>query len=145
MKTSIIEVGLPTDKVSTVQPALEQCLLETGDVLIGHQVYDDLTLFVVRLLSDTIQCHLKTLSGAFDEQLIDSFQIVACHLFKVVFTDDGYRSTLRGFPLHAGESWFMAAGDKKAAYLCLNSPYPNQEQISWLTDQTAIAQWTKEP
>jgi hypothetical protein len=145
MKTSIIEVGLPTDKVSTVLPALQQCLLETGDVLIGHQVYDDLTLFVVRLLGNTLQSHLKTLSSAYDGQLIDSFQIIACHMFKVVFTDDGHQDALRDFPLHAGESWFRAADTDEAAYLCLNSSYLNQEQIAWLAAQTSITQWTKEP
>ena len=145
MKTSIIEVGLPTDKVSTVFPALQQCLLETGDILIGHQVYEDLTLFVVRLLSNTLQSHLKTLSSAYDGHLIDSFQVIACHMFKVVFTDDGYQDALRNFPLHAGESWFRTADTDKAAYLCLNSSYLNQEQIAWLATQTSITQWTKEP
>jgi len=73
MKTNLIEVGLPTDKVSVVQPALAECLIETGDQLIGHQVYEEQTLFVVRMLSDTLQCHLKTLSSAFHEKTVDSF------------------------------------------------------------------------
>lgn len=145
MKTSIIEVGLPTDKVSTVLPVLQQCLLETGDTLIGHQIYDDLTLFVVRLQGETLQSHLKTLSRAYDEHLVDSFQVIACHLFKLVFADDNQQDTLNNFPLHAGESWFQAADTTKAAYLCLNSPYLSQEQITWLAAQILITQWTREP
>ena len=48
MKTNIIEVGLPTDKLAEMQPVFERCLQETGDRLIGLQVYDDQTLLVVR-------------------------------------------------------------------------------------------------
>jgi hypothetical protein len=144
MKTNIIEVGLPTDKVSVVQPALEECLIETGDQLIGHQAYDEQTLFVVRLLSDTLQCHLKILSSAFQEQMLDSFQIVSCYLFKVAFKDSDYANTLREFPFQIGESWFKSADEEQAAYLCLNLPYLNQSQTAWLATQTSIAQWTRE-
>jgi hypothetical protein len=144
MKISIIEVGLPTDKVPMIQPALEECLIETGDQLIGHQIYDDQTLFVVRLLSDTLQCHLKTLSTAFRENLLDSFQIIGCYLFKVAFQNDDYRNSLRDFPFHIGEAWFTSASEEKSAYLCLNSPNLSQSQVAWLAQQTSITQWTKE-
>ena len=143
MKTNIIEVGLITDKLAQVQPTLEACLRETGDVLIGHQVYDDLTLLVVRLFSDTIQLHLETLSAAFRKELVNSFQVVNCQLFKVVFKYESATISLRNFPLHVGESWFAAADEANAAYLCLISPHLSQGQISWLAAQTAIAQWTK--
>ena len=144
MKASIIEVGLPTDNVPVILPDLEQCLIETGDLLIGHQIYDDQTLFVIRLLSDTLQCHLKTLSTAFHEDLLDSFQVVGCHLFKVVFDNDEDKSSLRNFPLHIGESWVAAANEEKSAYLCLNVPHLTQKQVGWLATQTSIVQWTKE-
>ncbi len=143
MKTSLIEIGLPTSKLVNIQPALEQCLLETGDALIGHQVYDDLTFLVVRLLNDTLQLHLATLSAAFREDMIDSFQVVNCQLFKVIFKQEKAKISLREFPLRAGESWFTAAGEEKAAYLCLISPYLSQQQIAWLSAQTVIAQWAQ--
>lgn len=143
MKASIIEVGLPTGKIPQVQPAIEACLRETGDVLIGRQVYDDETLLVVRMFGDTIQCHLKILTEAFHNNQIDSFQVVTCHLFKVVFKDESSQNALRGFPLHPGESWFQAADEQHAAYLCLLFPQLNQEQISWLARQKSIVQWTK--
>lgn len=145
MKANIIEVGLPTGNIPQVQPVMETCLRETGDVLIGRQIYDDETLFVVRLFGDTMQCHLKILAEAFHNKQIDSFQVVTCYLFKVVFKDESYQSTLRGFPLNPGESWFLAADEQRAAYLCLLSPQLNQEQISWLARQTSIVQWTREP
>ncbi len=145
MKASIIEIGLPTGNIPQVQPVIEACLRETGDVLIGRQIYDDETLFVVRLFGDTIQYHLKLLVEAFHNKQIDSFQVVTCHLFKVVFKDESYQSALRGFPLHPGESWFLAADEQRAAYLCLLSPQLNQEQISWLARQKSIVQWTREP
>ena len=141
MKASIIEVGLPTNKVGEVQPALEDCLRETGDILIGYQVYDDLTLLVVRLLHDTIHCHLDTLTAAFSQELINSFQIINCQLFKVVFRQGSAQAALSNFPLHMGESWFAAADEENAAYLCLNSSQLSQEQVAWLATQTAIALW----
>src|SRR5579883_397284 len=144
MKASIIEVGLPTGNIPQVQPVMEACLRETGDILVGKQVYDDETLFVVRLFSDSIQSHLKILVEAFHKKLIDSFQIVNCHLFKVVFKDESYPDVLRSFPLHPGESWFQAADEPRAAYLCLLSPQLKQEQISWLAQQKSIVQWTRE-
>lgn len=143
MKARIIEVGLSTNKLAKIQPALQACLQETGDMLIGHQTYDDLTLLVVRLLGDTMQCHLDTLSTAFRTELINSFQVVNCQLFKVVFRQESAKTSLRNFPLHVGESWFTAADEDKAAYLCLDSPQLSQEQIAWLSSQTAIAQWIK--
>jgi hypothetical protein len=144
MRASIIEVGLPTGNIPQVQPVMEACLRETGDILVGRQVYDDETLFVVRLFGDSIQYHLKILVEAFHKKLIDSFQIVNCHLFKVVFKDESYPSVLRGFPLHPGESCFQAADEPRAAYLCLLSPQLTQEQISWLAQQKSIVQWTRE-
>jgi len=144
MKASIIEVGLPTGNVPQVQPVVEACLRETGDVLVGRQVYDEETLFVVRLFSDSIQYHLKILVEAFRKKLIDSFQIVNCHLFKIVFKDESYPGVLRGFPLHPGESWFQAADEARAAYLCLLSSQLTQEQISWLAQQKSIVRWTRE-
>lgn len=143
MKASIIEIGLPTDKVAEVRLALEASLQETGDTLIGQQVYDDLTLLVIRLFSNMLQSHLTTLSEVLSKELIHSFQVVHCQLFKVVFREESARVSLRDFPLHMGESWFEAADEENAAYLCLDSPYLSQEQISWLATQTAIAQWTK--
>lgn len=144
MKTNIIEIGLPTGNVAAVEHVLEECLQETGDVLIGRQSYDDQALLVVRLFSDTIQYHLKTLSAAFRDQHIHSFQVVSCYLFKVVFNRENYQDILRGFPLHPGESWFPAWAEERTAYLCLNFSYLSQEQISWLATQTSIAQWSKE-
>jgi hypothetical protein len=143
MKTTLIEVGLLTNKLTEVQPALETCLRETGDALIGHQVYDDLTLLVVRLLSDTIQCHLDTLSTALRLELIDSFQVIHCQLFKVVFKQKSATASLKDFPLHISESWFAAAEEENTAYLCLTSPHLSQAQISWLATQPAIALWTQ--
>lgn len=143
MRTRIIEVGLTTNKLAEFQPTLEACLRDTGDILIGHQVYDDLTLLVVRLLGDTMQWHLDTLSAALRAELINSFQVVSCQLFKVVFRQESAKMALRDFPLHVGESWFTAAGEEKAAYLCLDSLQLSQQQITWLATQTAIAQWTK--
>lgn len=145
MKTSIIEIGLPTSNIPRVQPALETCLQETGDALIGQQIYDDQTLFVVRITGDTLQNHLKTLSAAFREKLVDSFQLIACYLFKVAFKDESYQTLLRDFPLHPGESWFPAANEARTAYLCLSRPHLSQEQTSWLAMQTSIAQWSREP
>jgi len=142
MRTRIIEVGLATNKLAEVQPTLEACLRDTGDILIGHQVYDDLTLLVVRLLGDTMQCHLDILSTALRAELIYSFQVVSCQLFKVVFRQENAKMSLRDFPLHVGESWFTAADEEKAAYLCLNSRQLSQQQVTWLATQTAIAQWT---
>lgn len=144
MKASIIEVGLPTSNLLQVQPAVEACLRETDDVLIGRQIYDDQVLLVVRMFGDTMQCHLEVLTRAFHNKLIDSFQVVTCHLFKIVFNDGSHQEALRGFPLHPGESWFLAVEEQHAAYLCLLSPQLNQEQISWLAEQKAIIQWTKE-
>jgi hypothetical protein len=144
MRASIIEVGLPTSNLLLVHPAVEACLRKTGDVLIGRQIYDDQALLVVRLFGDTVQCHLEMLSEAFHKNQIDSFQVVTCHLFKVVFKDEGYQHALRGFPLHPGESWFLAVEEPYAAYLCLLSPQLDQEQISWLAAQKSIVQWTKE-
>lgn len=143
MKASIIEIGLSTNKLVDVQGTLEACLQETGDILIGHQTYDDLTLLVVRLFNDTLQYHLKTLCAALRKELICSFQVVNCQLFKVVFQQADAKTALKEFPLHVGESWFPAANEEKAAYLCLDSPYLSQQQISWLATQTAIVQWTK--
>ncbi|HEY1353207.1 MAG TPA: hypothetical protein VGF67_26640 [Ktedonobacteraceae bacterium] len=144
MKASIIEVGLPTSNLLQVHPAVEACLRKTGDVLIGRQIYDDQALLVVRLFGDTAQCHLEFLSRAFHDHQIDSFQLVTCHLFKMVFKGEGYQDILRSFPLHPGESWFLAAEEQRAAYLCLLTPQLNQEQISWLAEQKSIVQWTKE-
>lgn len=144
MKTSIIEVALPTANVSAIQSVLEQCLLETGDLLIGRQTYDDQTLLVVRMLGDSIPAHLKMLAPAFYNEQIDSFQIIACHLFKIVFKTTVYENTLRRFPLHMGESWFASSEEKNTAYLCLNVPHLRQEQICWLTTETSIARWTGE-
>jgi len=143
MKARVIEVGLSTNRLAEIQPTLEACLRDTGDILIGHQVYDDLTLLVVRLLGDTMQCHLDILSAALHAELINSFQVINCQLFKVVFRQESAKMSLRDFPLHVGESWFTAANEEKAAYLCLDSPQLNQQQITWLAAQTAIAQWTK--
>jgi hypothetical protein len=145
MKTSIIEVGLPTSNIPRVQPELEACLQTTGDALIGQQIYDDQALFVVRVSDTTIQTHLKTLSAAFRDNLIDSFQLIACYLFKVAFKDESFQNVLRDFPLHPGESWFPAASETCTAYLCLSGSYLSQEQTSWLATQTSIAQWTREP
>ena len=139
MKAKIIEVGLPTNNLAEVQPTLEACLRETGDVLIGYQTYDDMTLLVVRLLDDTMQCHIDTLSTAFRQELIDSFQIVNCQLFKVVLRQGNIQSMMRHFPLRMGESWFPATDEENAAYLCLNSPQISQEQVAWLATQTSIA------
>lgn len=143
MSARIIEVGLSTNRLAEIQPTLEACLRDTGDILIGHQEYDDLTLLVVRLLGDTMQCHLDILSAALRTELINSFQVVNCQLFKVVFRQERAKMSLRDFPLHVGESWFTAADDEKAAYLCLDSPQLTQKQITWLATQTSIAQWTK--
>ena len=145
MKASIIEVGLPTDKIPQVQPVLEACLRETGDVLIGQQVYDEETLFVVRLFGDTVQCHLKVLAEALHNNQIDSFQVVTCHLFKIVFKEESDQNALRGFPLHPGESWFLSANEPRTAYLCLLLSQLKQEQVSWLATQKSIVQWTREP
>ncbi len=144
MKTSIIEVGLATDKLAETQPIFEQCLLETGDLLIGCQVYDDQTLLVVRLFGDNLPMHLKTLTSAYRNKQVDSFQIVACYLFKVVFKHDSFEETMRQFPLHMGESWFTAVQGPNAAYLCLNGPQLSQKQITWLAQETSIVQWTNE-
>lgn len=144
MKTNIIEIGLPTGNVAELQLTLEEHLVQTGDVLIGHQNYDDQTLLVVRLFSNTIHQHLEMLSTAFHKKQIHSFQVIACYLFKIVFNHDNYQHILRDFPLHAGESWFSARAEERTAYLCLNFPYLSQEQISWLAMQTSIAQWSKE-
>lgn len=141
MRANLIEVGLPTDKLAEVQSTLEACLQETGDTLIGYQVYNDLTLLVVRLLQDTVQCHLDTLSTAFHQELINSFQVIKCQLFKVVFRQGNVQEALHNFPLHMGESWFAAADEENAAYLCLNSSQLSQEQVSWLALQTTIALW----
>jgi hypothetical protein len=141
MKARIIEVGLFTSKLNEVQPSLERCLRETGDLLIGYQTFDDLTLLVVRLIHDTVQCHLDTLTAAFHADLINSFQIISCQLFKVVFRPKDAQTALRAFPLHMGESWFPAVDEENAAYLCLNSPQLSQDQISWLATQTEIALW----
>ena len=143
MKANIIEVGLLTDKLAEVQPPLEVCLRETGDILIGYQAYDDMTLLVVRLLSDTVQCHIDTLAAFFRKELINSFQIVNCQLFKVVFRQGSMQTTMSRFPLHMGESWFPAADEESAAYLCLNSPQLSQEQVAWLATQTSISLWQK--
>ena len=139
MKARIIEVGLPTNNLAEVQPTLEACLRETGDILIGYQAYDDMTLLVVRLLDDTMQCHINTLSTAFRQELIDSFQIVSCQLFKVVIRQGNLQTTMRHFPLRMGESWFPATEEENGAYLCLNSPQLSQEQVAWLATQTSIA------
>jgi hypothetical protein len=144
MKASIIEIGLPTANLSGIQATLEECLLETGDRLIGLHVYDDQTLLVARMFGDTIQYHLKILSAAFRSQQITSFQMISCHLFKAVFQDNRCQHTIRSFPLHMGESWFLAAGEDRAAYLCLTFSHLSNEQISWLAAQTSIAQWTQE-
>jgi hypothetical protein len=144
MRASIIEIGLPTSNLLLVHSAVEACLYKTGDVLIGRQIYDDQALLVVRLFGDTVQCHLEILSEAFHNNQIDSFQVVTCHLFKMVFKDESYQDALRGFPLHPGESWFLAVEESHAAYLCLLFPQLNQEQISWLAAQKSIVQWTKE-
>lgn len=141
MRASIIEIGLPTSAMASVQSALEACLQETGDMLIGHQVYDDLTLLVVRLLGDTVQLHLDILSAAFRQELINSFQVVSCQLFKVVFRQASAKMSLRDFPLHVGESWFTAANEENAAYICLTSPQLSQEQIAWLSRQITVVQW----
>ncbi len=143
MKTSIIEIGLPTQKLTEVQAELEGCLREQGDTIIGYQVYDDLTLLVVRLADNTVQRYLDTLSAAFHKELISSFQVVHCHLFKVVFRQESTKMALREFPLRVGESWFAAVDNEAAAYICLDSPYLSQEQIAWLATQPAIIQWTQ--
>jgi hypothetical protein len=144
MRTNIIEIGLPTGNVARVQQLLAACLEETGDALIGQQSYDDQTLLVVRLFGDTVQFHLRTLSAAFRDQYIHSFQVVSCYLFKMVFNRESYQDILRSFPLHPGESWFPAWAEERTAYLCLNFSYLSQEQIAWLATQTSIAQWSKE-
>lgn len=144
MKTSIIEIGLPTEKLAEMQPIFEQCLQETGDVLIGCQIYDEQTLLVVRLFGDNIPRHLNTLTPAFRNEQVDSFQIVSCYLFKVVFKHNHFEETMRQFPLHMGESWFTAAQEPNAAYLCLSGPYLSQSQIAWLAQETSIIQWTNE-
>ncbi|MGH2508739.1 MAG: hypothetical protein ACRDHZ_15240 [Ktedonobacteraceae bacterium] len=144
MKTSIIEIGLPTNKLTEMQAVFEQCLQETGDLLIGRQIYADQALLVVRLFGDNIPRHLETLTPAFRNEQVDSFQIVSCHLFKVVFKHNHFEATMQQFPLHMGESWFTAAQEINAAYLCLNGPQLSQQQIAWLVQETSIAQWTNE-
>ncbi len=144
MKTNIIEVGLPTANLATVQPVFAQCLQETGDLLIGCQMHDDLTLLVVRLMGDNLRLHLMVLDPAFRNEQVDSFQIVSCYLFKIVFKHEQVEEIMRHFPLHMGESWFTAADAKDVAYLCLNKPQPRRDQTRWLTDETSIAQWTSE-
>lgn len=144
MKTCIIEIGLPTDKLAEMQPLFEQCVRETGDLLLGRQIYDDQTLLVIRLFGDNVPRHLTTLTPAFRNEQVDSFQIVSCYLFKVVFKHDHFEEIMRRFPLHMGESWFTAAQEDNAAYLCLNGPQLSRPQIAWLAQETSIAQWTNE-
>ncbi len=146
MKTSIIEVGLSTEKIPEVQSNLERCLSQTGDRIIGHQVYDDQTLIVVRLLSDTMHYHIKTLSTAFRQEQINSFQFIACYPFKITFRNEQYEEDLQRFPWSAGESWFKAADDGQSVYLCLNADQLDKKKISWLAQQTSIicAEWSPE-
>lgn len=145
MKTTIIEVGLSTARLSDVQALLGACLHETGDTLIGRQEYDDMTLLVVLVLHDTTQYIIDMLSAALRQELVNSFQIVNCQLFKVAFRQGSIQATMGRFPLHMGESWFLATNEENAAYICLNSPQLNQEQISWLATQTSITLWHKAP
>jgi hypothetical protein len=144
MKTSIIEIGLPTDKLARMQPIFEQCVRETGDLLIGCHIYDDQTLLVIRVFGDNVPKHLETLTPAFRNQQVDSFQVISCYLFKVVFKHQHFEATMQQFPLHMGESWFTAAHETNAAYLCLNDPQLSQKQIAWLAQETSIVQWTHE-
>lgn len=144
MKTSIIEIGLSTDKLAEMQPIFEQCVRETGAMLIGCQIYDDQTLLVVRVFGDNVPRHLETLTPAFRNEQVDSFQVVSCHLFKVVFKHSHFETIMRKFPLHMGESWFTAAQETNAAYLCLNGPRLSKQQITWLAQETSIMQWTYE-
>lgn len=143
MKTNIIEVGLSTARLSDVQPLLEACLRETGDMLIGRQEYDDMVLLVVRLLHDTMQYHIDMLSAALRQERVDSFQIVNCQLFKVAFRQGSIQAIMSHFPLRMGESWFPATDEENAAYICLISPQLSQEQVSWLATQTSITLWNK--
>jgi hypothetical protein len=145
MKTNIIEIGLPTDNIPRVQPTLEENLRETGGLLIGRQVYEDQTLLVIQLMNDhALQFHINALSTAFHQKQISSYQIISCHLFKVVFTRDNYQELLEAFPLQVGEAWFEAAEEKRSAYLCLKLPHLSQLQIYWLATETSIIQWTNE-
>jgi hypothetical protein len=143
MKTHIITIGLSANKRAEVQAELADCLREHGGTTIGYQMYDDLTLLVVRPADETFQKYFDTLATAMRKELITSFQVVYCQIFKVIFRHEGAKSSLKNFPLRVGESWCIAAEEETAVYICLDSPNLSQEQIAWLATQTAIAQWTK--
>lgn len=144
-KTMLIEVSLPTANIPSVQPVLEQCLRETRDTLIGHGVYEDLALFVVRLRSnETSSDHLNVLAPAFGQGLITSFQFVSCYLFKVVFQSKDDVQAIRRFPLREGEAWFLSADEANAIYLSLRSSYLSAGQVAWEAQEQGRADWRDE-
>lgn len=143
MKTSITEVGLPTHKGSTVQLVLEQCLLDSENVFVGHQASGDRALFMVRLLPDTFPCHFNILSYVSLAQMIDRGQVIPCSLFKVTFKDERYRGIRSGSLLHAEVSW-LGRRTKNSTYHCLTFSHLDKEHLPWSAGQTARIQWIEE-
>lgn len=140
MPTRLIEIGIPTEKLSIVKPLFELCLKNTGDLLIGMHSYEDHTLIVVQLINDTLQTHLQTLYQAFQQDMVSSFQIISCSLLRLRIQSDNIVGLMRSFPLDEGESWFLASDDAQSAYLCLRHAWVNQDQWTWFNTHITCVQ-----
>lgn len=140
--TTLIEIGCSLPKEEIVWAIVEESCKETGDLLIGRSVYEEIgeVLFIIRLLhAANVNKHAVILGHALRDEVITSFQFVNCGLVQISFDPSlNIREQMRNFPLRSGESWFFAIHDAHQAYICISGPVLDPAQVAWLLEHDAI-------
>ena len=138
---TLIEISCSVSKEETVQTTVEAFCKETGGLLIGRCIYEeiDVILLIVQLpLATSVNKQATFLSHALQQEDITSFQYVNYDLVQISFDPSvNLREQMRDFPLCSGESWFPAIHDPHQAYLCISRPLMVAKQIAWILGHEA--------
>jgi len=116
----------------TVEAWLSQANL--GGVLINIRQYDDEILALLASHQPLEEERQKLC----EHPAISSCEAKECFVFRVT-TTSAPELVFRSFPLRWGEEWYPGAG--RTVYLCLQSGLLSDQQISWLSSRTEIAEW----
>ena len=132
MNLYLLEFTYAAEDRESVEAWLSQP--ELGGMLLSVEQYDDEILAV---LADT-QPLIKACKKLQQNPAISSCERKLRAIYRVA-TATSPEHVLCTFPFRAGEEWYLGPG--KTTYLSTQLQPLTDAQISWLTNNTAIASW----
>ena len=135
-----VEVIVPLTYVHEVEPFLMQCCAETGDKLLGRQVYPEIdeALFVVQLMHDANSSkHITVLHAALQQNIISSFQFARGSIIELA--SPLVMEQMGEFPLTFGDAWIPALDDPQHIYLLTHKRFMTATQAAWVLNHQEIA------